>query len=144
DNSALQPGLAGGFTFYSGGRLGMEAGQGTAEEAAARLLPGLERAFLGITAKRVPDRVGRFHWPTHPFTKAAYSCFKPGQWTTIAGAEGRPVGNLFFAGEHTSYDFQGYMNGGAQSGKDAAEALIKTLSLKPAARQYQAAMALIG
>ncbi len=141
DNSALQPGLAGGFTFYSGGRLGMEAGQGTAEEAAARLMPGLERAFLGITAKRVPERVGRFHWPTHPFTKAAYSCFKPGQWTTIAGAEGRPVGNLFFAGEHTSYDFQGYMNGGAQSGKDAAEAVIKKLSLRDSERLYQAAVA---
>ncbi len=139
DNSALQPGIAGGFTFYSGGKLGMDAGQGTAEEAAARLLPGLERAFLGITAKQ-SGKVSRFHWPTHPFTKAAYACFKPGQWTSIAGAEGRPVGNLFFAGEHTSYDFQGYMNGGAQSGKDAAEAIIKTLSLKPAARLYEVAM----
>jgi monoamine oxidase len=142
DNSALQPGIAGGFTFYSGGKLGMEAGQGTAEEAAARLMPGLERAFLGITAKQ-SGKVSRFHWPTHPFTKAAYSCFKPGQWTSIAGAEGKPVGNLFFAGEHTSYDFQGYMNGGAQSGKDAAEAVIKTLSLKPAARRYLAAMAAV-
>ena len=89
----------------------------------------------------MPERVGRFHWPTHPFTKAAYSCFKPGQWTTIAGAEGRPVGNLFFAGEHTSYDFQGYMNGGAQSGKDAAEAVIKKLSLRDSQRRYMAAMA---
>ncbi len=133
DNSALQPGAAGGFTFYSGGKLGVEAGQGTDKEAVARLLPGLERAFLGITAKH-SGKVGRFHWPTHPFTQASYACFKPGQWTTIAEATCKPVGNLFFAGEHTSYDFQGYMNGGAQSGKDAAEALMKALSLKPAAR----------
>ncbi|MGH9555707.1 MAG: flavin monoamine oxidase family protein, partial [Terriglobales bacterium] len=35
DNSALQPGIAGGFTFYSGGKLALDAGQGTAEEAAA-------------------------------------------------------------------------------------------------------------
>ena len=39
-----------------------------------------------------------------------------------------PVGNLFFAGEHCSYDFQGYMNGGAQSGADAAKAVMATLS----------------
>ena len=55
-----------------------------------------------------------------PWTKGSYSCYKPGQWTTIAGAEGLPVGNLFFAGEHCSYDFQGYMNGAAQSGADTA------------------------
>ena len=35
-----------------------------------------------------------------------------------------PVGNLFFAGEHCSYDFQGYMNGGAQSGADTAKAVM--------------------
>jgi len=136
DNSALQPGAAGGFTFYSGGKLGVDAGQGTDQEAVARLLPGLERAFLGITAKQ-SGKVARFHWPTHPFTKGSYACFKTGQWTTIAEAKCKPVGQLFFAGEHTSYDSQGYMNGGAESGKEAAETLMKVLSLKPAARRYR-------
>ena len=51
------------------------------------------------------------HWPTFPWTRRRTPAYKPGQWTTIAGAEGVPVGNLFFAGEHCSYDFQGYMNG---------------------------------
>ena len=68
------------------------------------------------------------HWPTFPWTKASYSCYKPGQWTTIAGAEGLPVGNLFFAGEHCSYDFQGYMNGAAQSGADTAKAVMAKVS----------------
>ena len=127
DNSFLQPGAAGGLTLYSGGKLALEAGQGSAEEAAARLMRGIERAYPGATKAR-NGKVSRFHWPTFAWTKGAYACYKPGQWTTIAGAEGLPVGNLFFAGEHCSYDFQGYMNGAAQSGADTAKAVMTKLS----------------
>ena len=59
--------------------------------------------------------------------KAGYACFLPGQWTTIAGTEILPVGNILFAGEHCSYDFQGYMNGGAQTGRIAAETVKRRL-----------------
>jgi monoamine oxidase len=130
DNSFLQPGAEGGLTLYSGGRLGLESGNGTAEEAAARLVPGIGRAYPGALANR-NGKVSRFHWPTFPWTKGSYSCYKPGQWTTIANAEGMPVGNLFFAGEHCSYDFQGYMNGAAQSGLDVAKAVMALLSGAP-------------
>jgi monoamine oxidase len=134
-NSFLQPGTAGGLTLYSGGKLAHEVGQGTAEEVAARLMRGVERAYPGATRER-NGKVSRFHWPTFPWTKGSYSCYKPGQWTTIAGAEGLPVGNLFFAGEHCSYDFQGYMNGAAQSGADTAKAVMSALSGAKAARRY--------
>ncbi len=127
DNSFLQPGTAGGLTLYSGGKLALAAGQGTAEEAAARLMRGIERVYPGATRER-NGKVSRFHWPTFPWTKGSYACYKPGQWTTIAGAEGLPVGNLFFAGEHCSYDFQGYMNGAAQSGADTAKAVMAKVS----------------
>ena len=126
-NSYLQTGAAGGLTLYSGGRLAHDAGKGSPEDAAARLMPGVERAYPGVTRDR-NGKVSRFHWPTHPWSKASYSCYTPGQWTTLAGSEGEAVGNLFFAGEHCSYDFQGYMNGGAQSGADAARAVIATVS----------------
>ncbi len=127
DSSFMQPGTAGALTLYSGGKLALAAGEGSAEEAAVRLMRGIERAFPGATAAR-NGKVSRFHWPTFPWTKAAYACYKPGQWTTIAGAEGLPVGNLFFAGEHCSYDFQGYMNGAAQSGADTAKSVMAKLS----------------
>lgn len=127
ENSFLQPGTAGGLTLYSGGKLALDAGQGTAEEVAAKLMKGIEKAYPGATAQR-NGKVSRFHWPTFPWTKSAYSCFKPGQWTTIAGSEGVPVGNLFFAGEHCSYDFQGFMNGAAQSGADTAKAVMAKVS----------------
>lgn len=133
DNSFLQPGTAGGLTLYSGGRPGLEVGKGTAEEVANRLMAGVERAYPGCSKER-NGKVSRFHWPTFAWTKASYACYKPGQWTTIAGAEELAVGNLFFAGEHCSYDFQGYMNGAAQSGMDAAKAVMAKLSGTPAAR----------
>jgi monoamine oxidase len=39
------------------------------------------------------------------------------------------VGNLHFAGEHTSLDFQGYMEGGAESGARAAREILVDLGL---------------
>jgi monoamine oxidase len=134
-NSYLQRGVEGGLTLYSGGKLGIAAGEGTAEAVATRLLAGIEKAYPGTLAER-NGKVSRFHWPTHPWTKGSYACYRPGQWTTIAGAEGLPVGNLFFAGEHCSYDFQGYMNGAAQTGADAAKAVMAAVSLPKAARRY--------
>ena len=100
-----------------------------------RELRARRRAITGATRART-DKVSRFHWPTFPWTRGSYSCYKPGQWTTIAGAESLPVGNLFFAGEHCSYDFQGYMNGAAQSGADAAVAVMGRLSGARAARLF--------
>jgi hypothetical protein len=34
--------------------------------------------------------------------KGSYTCNHPGYLTTIADNEAKPVGNLYFAGEHTS------------------------------------------
>ena len=135
-NSLLQPGTAGGLTLYSGGKLAHDAGQGTAEVVAARLMRGVDRAYPGASRER-NGKVSRMHWPTFPWTKGSYSCYKPGQWTTIAGSEGLPVGNLFFAGEHCSYDFQGYMNGAAQSGADTARAVMSKVSGTKAAARLQ-------
>jgi monoamine oxidase len=68
------------------------------------------------------------HWPTNPLSLGSYTCYKPGQFTTIAGLEGLPVGNVFFAGEHANsfYVYQGFMEGAALSGVDVAAAILKT------------------
>ncbi len=126
DNSRLQGGDAGGLTCYTGGKASDELKNGTPSEQAVRMLAALEKPFNGITAQ-FNGNAERFHWPTQPFTRASYACYRPGQWTTICGAEIKPVGNLFFAGEHCSRDFQGFMNGGAETGKQAALALIKAI-----------------
>ena len=129
DNSQLQPGDGASLTFYSGGAAGITAGEGTADDQVRRLLPGAERTFPG-TAAAFTGKASRFHWPSHPHTLGSYACYRPGQWTTIAGAEIEPVGHLYFAGEHCSYDFQGFMNGAAETGRRAAERVAAAVGEK--------------
>ena len=129
DNAQLQPGAAGGMTLFSGGAAGLAVGQGTAEAQIARLLPGVEGAFPGIAAAQ-NGRTGRFHWPTHPFTRGSYACYRPGQTTAFRDVIGAPVGRVFFAGEHCSADFQGYMNGAAETGRVAADAVLAAVGVR--------------
>lgn len=126
DNSQLQPGTAGGFTMFSGGTAGITVGEGTADFQAKKLLPGIEKIFPKF-ASQLNGNVERFHWPSNRFVLGSYSCYKPGQWTAFAGAEKMTVGNLFFAGEHCSYDFQGFMEGAAGTGKEVAEKIIAVI-----------------
>ncbi len=59
-----------------------------------------------------------------PNIRASYSCWLVGQCTTIAGHEARPQGRVHFAGEHTSVAYQGFMEGGAESGVRAAAEVL--------------------
>lgn len=127
ESTRLQPGKAGILVGYTGGRRGVEIGSGTPEQQSELLCRDLERVFPGIAALRIGEAL--FHWPTYPWMKGSYACYRPGQWTTICGAEGERVGNLHFAGEHTSLDFQGYMEGGAESGARAAREILVDLGL---------------
>ncbi|MCU7827198.1 flavin monoamine oxidase family protein [Kitasatospora sp. DSM 101779] len=66
-------------------------------------------------------------WHLNPYSYGAYSYWPVGYLTTYAGYEGTAQGNLHFAGEHTSYDFQGYMNGGAVEGARAANEVLAAI-----------------
>ena len=126
DHTMHQSSERAGMTFFLGGRPGVEVGHDQPEQQVNRLMVGLERAFPGARAAR-GEKVARFHWPTHPHSKGSYACYTVGQWTSIAGAEAQPVGKIFFAGEHCSRDFRGYMNGAAESGRHAAEAILTVI-----------------
>lgn len=126
DNSELQSPSSGGFTMYFGGTPGVQMGNGSALSQAAIHLPNLNAAFPGTQSKWNGNAV-RFHWPTAPFVKGSYACYKTGQFSTIAGAERKTVDRLYFAGEHCSVDYQGYMNGAAETGRKAAEELLNVL-----------------
>ncbi|WP_281239229.1 flavin monoamine oxidase family protein [Flavobacterium praedii] len=60
-------------------------------------------------------------WSSYPFVKASYTCPKPGQWNTAMLYTAEPIGDVYFAGEHCSVDYQGFMNGAAETGRLAAE-----------------------
>jgi monoamine oxidase len=77
-----------------------------------------------------PAAVTAWFWSTFPFTLGSYAIAKFGQYTMLeVASEPALQGRLQFAGEHTSSDFLGYMNGGVQSGNRAAAALIKVMAL---------------
>ncbi|MDP9017749.1 MAG: FAD-dependent oxidoreductase [Candidatus Eremiobacteraeota bacterium] len=65
-----------------------------------------------------------------PNTLASYSSWLVGQYTTIAGYEAVRQGQVHFAGEHTSVDFQGFMEGGAKSGVDAAKEVLADYAVR--------------
>jgi monoamine oxidase len=58
---------------------------------------------------------------------ASYAYWKVGQYTRFGGYEGTPQGGVYFCGEHTSQDFQGFMEGGASTGKQTAKDLARLL-----------------
>jgi monoamine oxidase len=67
-----------------------------------------------------------------PNIRASYSCWLVGQYTTIAGHEARVQGRVHFAGEHTSVAYQGFMEGGAESGYRAADEILAAYKIRAA------------
>lgn len=126
DNSRMQGGSNGAITFFYGGDAALRSGEGSAEDQAAKVMPEFERLVPGAT-KLKNGNIHRFHWPTYTFSRCSYSCYRVGQWTSLGGTEITPVGRIFFAGEHCSSDYQGFMNGAAETGRLAAEAVLAAL-----------------
>lgn len=131
-----QEGAAGVLTVYLGGSAAVRAGQGSAAQQVAAHLGELERLYPGARGA-FDGRVGRMHWPGAPHHKGSYVCYEPGQWDYF-GKEGARVGNLHFCGSHCSQDFQGYMEGAAETGAFAAMEVMRDLGLKPGPKMRQA------
>lgn len=125
DNAQLQTAdnQTAGLSILFGGARGTNVGHGTPEEQKDKYLAMWEKIFPGTTAA-FNGKISRMDWPTYPHALGSYVCPTVGQYTTIGGAEQMPVDNVFFAGEHCGGDFAGFMNGAAQSGREAAEAVL--------------------
>ena len=123
DNSQLQPGTNGAFSFFNGGTEGKYCNNVPASQKAQEYLTQLDKMYPGAAAQ-FNGRSNLMHWPGYQYTLGSYACYKVSQWTSIGGAEIETVDKLYFAGEHCSFDFQGYMNGGAETGRRAAEAIL--------------------
>jgi monoamine oxidase len=82
---------------------------------AADFLDDFETNFPG--AKAAFNGKAYYAWSSgDPHVGGAYSYLKVGQYTAFNGIQGQRHGNLHFAGEHTSVNFQGYMEGALRSG----------------------------
>jgi len=70
--------------------------------------PGVSSAFAGKAY---------YTWSSgDPHIGGAYSYLKVGQYTGFNGIQGQRAGGVHFAGEHTSVNFQGYVEGALRSG----------------------------
>ncbi|HLK29791.1 MAG TPA: NAD(P)/FAD-dependent oxidoreductase [Puia sp.] len=126
DSSQSQSLNEGSFTVFAGGKFGNGIYEKSKEELIADFVPGLDIIYPGAK-KSYTNKNIKYCWEKNPHIRGGYSAFKKGQWSTLAGWEAEPIGNIYFAGEHVSRDFQGYMNGGAQTARVAAEAIAQKI-----------------
>jgi len=80
---------------------------------ADEVFPGTSAAYTGTSLKSF--------WAADPWHKGAYSFWSIGGYTTYVGAAALPEGNIHFCGEHTSVEYQGFMEGAVTSGRRAAD-----------------------
>jgi len=121
-----QAGRSGILVDYTGGLIGASFGSGTPEERAEQFLMQIDPVLPGITAEWNGLATVDF-WTGYPWTLGSYSYWKVGQYTRFSGIERVPEGNAFFCGEHTSIDFQGYLNGAVETGERAAGEVLDSL-----------------
>jgi monoamine oxidase len=120
------------LTDYSSASRGLKLDDMPVQDKAQLFINDLDKVFPGANTYVRRDAQGaiaahREHWPSNPLSRGSYTCYLPGQFTKIAGHEATPVGNIYFAGEHTDsfYEWQGFMEGALRSGIAAAKSILK-------------------
>ncbi len=136
DTTRGQPGTPGILVAYLGGGEAVAAAADapyttTLESAKTRqsiatFLAQLDRVFPGIAAHYGGQATMGSAF-LDPLTGGSYSVWLVGQLTAFGGVEGRAEGPIHFAGEHTSLDSQGFMEGGAMTGLRAAHEVLHAL-----------------
>jgi monoamine oxidase len=121
-----QGGASGILVNYTGGKIGASFGSGTPDSRAEQFLAQVEPVLPGVT-KTYNGKAFVDFWTAYEWTRGSYSYWKVGQYTKFAGMEGRRQGTCHFAGEHTSIDFQGYLNGAVETGERAAGEILGDL-----------------
>ncbi len=81
--------------------------------------PGVTPEWNGLATLSVPF--------LDPNLNGSYSYYRVGQYHSFGGYEGARQRNIHFAGEHTSTEFQGFMEGAAAEGVRAARAVLADL-----------------
>lgn len=83
------------------------------------IFPGTRKAFTGAAYED--------HWALDPWVKGAYSFYKVGQYATYGPIAAAPHGRVHFAGEHTSINNQGFLDGAVETGARAAREIVAQL-----------------
>lgn len=126
DSSQLQTSTSGKATYtcYLGGNRAKDASPENESLLWNRYKPHLNGAFEGMISAFSGNSELAF-WKGNPYVKASYSYLKPGQFLDFGDWAFEPVRNIYFAGEHTSTNWWGFMNGAAESGRRVAGMILK-------------------
>jgi monoamine oxidase len=117
DANEEQRGRAGILTLLAGGGASDATQAIVAKDGPAGLVNALD--WLGSkNADLLASR--QIVWEHDPWARGGYAFFDPTFDPALRAWLARPFGRVFFAGEHTSIKWQGYMNGAIESGRRAA------------------------
>ena len=125
DGSVASPSPRGVLVDYTGGTKGTQlkgpGAFGVASDAdVTEFLSAIEPVFPGTTAA-YNGRALKSSWVDDPWHHGAYSHWGIGHYTGFSGAEGLQEGAIHFCGEHTSVDYQGFIEGAVRSGERVAQ-----------------------
>lgn len=135
DTTKIQPGSGGILIQYGSGALARALTPATpfatdadpyVRDLAARRTREIDAFFPG-TSTAWTGRAQLSAWHRNPYALGAYSYWPIGYLHRYAGYEGTAQGNIRIGGEHCSYDFQGFMEGGATEGERAARQVIAAI-----------------
>jgi monoamine oxidase len=101
------------LTLLAGGRASAALQSLLARQGASGIARQLQ--WMNGGTRELP-RVHAVCWENDPWARGAYAFFSPRFDPALRPLLARAAGRVFFAGCHTSRNFQGYMNGAVESG----------------------------
>jgi monoamine oxidase len=120
------------LTVHAGGDLASRWEGLRGDRLAAALEAPLARALRARRSLRVLEAQA-VAWHREPFTGGGYAVLETSDDPSLRASLSRPHGRVLFAGEHTSREFPGYVNGAVESGRRAALEARALLGRRPGA-----------
>lgn len=117
---ADRPGL---LTTFTSGDAGASLAAMTNDQRISNIARQLDTTYPeGAATRGRTTTATSMAWANEKYTGGGYAFWKPGQMTTMYTVWREPVGNLWFAGEHTEV-LSGYMESAVRSGERVANAI---------------------
>ncbi len=128
DATFAQHGTQGILCSYAIGDKADDLASSTTESLRGRIEQDLRLIFP--EALVASSAIDRYVWQRDEYTEGAYALYRPGQWFDLWEQLVSPHGRVFFAGEHLADD-QGFMEGAADTGVDAAQDVVRAFHGQP-------------
>jgi len=118
---------------FPGGHVGRSQLTGAAHAAAPAadidwFLGEIEPVYPGTSAVYT-GRAYEDHWALDQWVMGAYSYYQVGQATSYGELAAASEGRIHFAGEHTSIEHQGFLEGAVRTGERAARQLLHAIGV---------------